>query len=130
MASSTESQVKPDHNTVLINNASSKFGQNTVIGKVRELLIELDGFSFLPLQVRNFKRFSWWEWIFLVLGIVAFSTTLGLTIERFVYFHKIFNNSMNDSDAYDGLPACEEWTCLSDVTFAILLIINLGLLLD
>ena len=49
MASSTESQVKPDHNTVLINNASSKFGQDTVIGKVRKLLIELDGFSFLPL---------------------------------------------------------------------------------
>ena len=50
MLSSNESEGRPDYNAVLGKNASSsKFGQNTVIGKVRKLLIELDGFSFLPL---------------------------------------------------------------------------------
>ena len=50
MLSSNESEGRPDYNAVLGKNASSsKFGQNTVIGKVRKLLIELDSFSFLPL---------------------------------------------------------------------------------
>ena len=46
MLSSTESQ---DCNTVLINQASSKFGQNTVVGKVCKIIIKRDGFSCLSL---------------------------------------------------------------------------------
>ena len=50
MLSSTESEVKPNNKTVLINKASSsKFGQNTVVGKVCKFLIEFDGFSCLSL---------------------------------------------------------------------------------
>ena len=50
MLSSNESDVKPDYNAALGNNASSsKFGQNIVVGKVRKFLIELDGFSCLSL---------------------------------------------------------------------------------
>ena len=50
MLSSNESDVRTDYNAVLGNNASSsKFGQNTVFGKVNKLSIKLDGFSCLSL---------------------------------------------------------------------------------
>ena len=49
MLSFTESQLKLDSNTALVNQASSKFGQNTVVGKVCKIIIKLDGFSCLSL---------------------------------------------------------------------------------
>ena len=88
---------------------------------------------FLLLQVRNFRRFSWLEWVFIIVGLFAFIVTLGFTVERFFHFEKQFNISEklyqciclpNDSD--NCIKPCHHWTCLSDFTFAIILFVNLS----
>ena len=81
-------------------------------------------------QVRNYKRFTWIEWSFLILSLIAFLGTLGITIERFVYFYEHYNTTENstEDDVYltpSDLKDCEEWTCTSDFTFTILLIANI-----
>lgn len=60
-----------------------------------------------------------------MLGVV------GVTIERFVYFEKQFinlsievENEINRT-AYTLAP-CNSWLCEADVTFAVVLLINLG----
>ena len=83
--------------------------------------------------MRNFKRFTWVEWVFIAVGLVAFLFSVSLTIERFVYFGTNFNESgesfqaiCHPSDPTNCIDACTHWRCLSDVTFAIALLVNLG----
>ena len=45
-----------------------------------------------------------------------------MTFERLVYFSK---SSIDDSSQH-GLDSCDSWTCNSDSTFTIVLIMNLG----
>ena len=91
----------------------------------------------LLLQVRNFRRFSWLEWVFIIVGLFAFFVTLGFTVERFFHFEKQFNISEKsyqciclpkNSDNCDDncIKPCHHWTCLSDFTFAIILFVNLS----
>ena len=47
-----------------------------------------------------------------------------MTFERLVYFSK-HNSSINDSSQH-GLDSCDSWTCTSDYTFTLVLIMNLG----
>uniref|UniRef100_A0A1X7TLK7 DUF7789 domain-containing protein n=1 Tax=Amphimedon queenslandica TaxID=400682 RepID=A0A1X7TLK7_AMPQE len=85
-------------------------------------------------NVRNFKRFTWVEWVFIFIGLLAFLFSLGITIERFVHFEKNFNES---AEAYQTIchpynsttnciEECQDWTCISDFSFAVILIINLS----
>ena len=83
--------------------------------------------------MRNFKRFTWVEWVFIAVGLVAFLFSVSLTIERFVHFGTNFNGSSESFQAIchpqdsttNCIDACTNWSCLSDVTFAIALLVNL-----
>ena len=75
------------------------------------------------MQIRNCKRFTV-EWIFLGLSLFAFLGTLGITIERLVAFSLNVSNKSEPNN--DDLPDCEGWTCLADVTFTVVLIVNLS----
>ena len=54
--------------------------------------------------------------------------TLALSIERLVTFHNDFNGNISASEALSEhkLDECKSWTCISDFTFAILLMVNAG----
>ena len=72
------------------------------------------------------KRFGWAEWVFIALSSIAFLGTLGLTIERLVSFYTNYTapNSSDNSSCQNF--TCDDWLCRSDVTFAIVLIVNLS----
>ena len=76
------------------------------------------------------KRFGWAEWVFIALSSIAFLGTLGLTIERLVSFYSDYTapNSSANSSANSTCQnfTCDDWLCRSDVTYAIVLIVNLG----
>lgn len=72
------------------------------------------------------------EWVFIFVGLIAFLFSLGITIERFIHFEKNFNES---AEAYQTIchplktnciEECQDWTCISDFSFAVILIINLS----
>ena len=82
----------------------------------------------------NFKRFTRVEWIFIVIGLLAFICSVALTIECFVRFGTQFNGSSESFQAIchpqnsttNCIDACTHWRCLSDVTFAIAFLVNLS----
>ena len=83
--------------------------------------------------MRNFKRFTWVEWVFIAVGLVALLCSVSLTIERFVHFATNFDGSSESfqeichpqNSTTNCIDACTHWRCLSDVTFAIALLVNL-----
>ena len=60
-------------------------------------------------------------------------SVIGVTIERFVYFEHQFTNlsqftnmsESNETPLYIAAP-CNSWLCEADVTFAAVLLVNLG----
>lgn len=77
----------------------------------------------LSLQFRNPRRFSPIEWVFLVVSSLSMLGVLVLNIERFVSFERDFYN-LTTVDVSEGFH-CSTWYCTSDVTFSLLLLINL-----
>ena len=78
-------------------------------------------------QIRDWKQFTI-EWIFLGLSLFAFLGTLGITIERLVSFASVICNESDSSNncSEGNLAECTEWTCNPDVTFTVVLIINIS----
>ena len=72
-----------------------------------------------------------------MIGVISLMMSLGFTIERFVHFHKQFNVSESSYqkiciDIHNStkcIDPCHHWTCLSDFTIALILIVNLSKLL-
>lgn len=68
-----------------------------------------------------------------MIGVISFMTSLGFTIERLVDFSEHFNasektyrNFCNPDNSMSCIDPCHHWTCLSDFTFALILIVNLS----
>ncbi|XP_019858916.1 PREDICTED: uncharacterized protein LOC109587121 [Amphimedon queenslandica] len=84
-------------------------------------------------NVRNIRSFKRVEWAFIVIGVISFVTSLSFTIEKLVYFSWNFNASektfehfcLPDDNSKNCIDPCHHWTCLSDFTFALILIVNL-----
>uniref|UniRef100_A0A1X7VAW6 DUF7789 domain-containing protein n=2 Tax=Amphimedon queenslandica TaxID=400682 RepID=A0A1X7VAW6_AMPQE len=83
-------------------------------------------------NVRNIRSFKRAEWAFIVIGVISFMTSLGFTIERLVHFSKNFSSSEKvfehfclPNNSINCIDHCHHWTCLSDFTFALILIVNL-----
>ena len=98
------------------------------------------------------KRLGWIEWVFLIIASFTMLGLLGMSIERFVSIHNSFKNftPASGSGSGDGngsvfgidghygvgldegvganssITDCDEWTCLNDFLFALLLLLNLG----
>ena len=61
---------------------------------------------------------------------------IGLSIERFVHFATVFqdirfnatNACVDSSDYFESVvfAPCNKWVCMSDFTFAVALLVNLG----
>ena len=84
------------------------------------------------MQVRNPKRFYWFEWVFLVVATLSMLAVIGISIQRFVYFSDTveyirFPNTSNQTSngSLDDAP-CDSWVCTSDFIFAVALLVNLG----
>lgn len=76
-------------------------------------------------KVRNVKRFTWVEWVFVVVVTLSLLVVLALTIERFVFFESTFVNITIDTTNGTELSDCNQWTCTNDVVFAVVVLINL-----
>ena len=78
-------------------------------------------------QVRNWKRFSWLEWTFIVVATISVLGALTMSIERFVFFESSFKNITNaTNNASSSVYRCNKWTCTNDFIFAVVLVLNLG----
>ena len=77
-----------------------------------------------PPQVRNWKRFSWLEWLFVVIAALTILIILGMSIERFVTFEQDFENISMASGS--GFYLCNKWTCTNDFIFTVVLVLNIG----
>ena len=58
-------------------------------------------------------------------------SVISVTIERFVYFEHQFTNLSIENDSNETLTLyiaapCNSWLCEADVTFAAVLLVNLG----
>jgi len=98
----------PDYNAIFGEKKKDKFSQQTVLG-----------------EVRNVKRFTWVEWVFVVVVTLSLLVVLALTIERFVFFESTFVNITIDTTNGTELSDCNQWTCTNDVVFAVVVLINL-----
>lgn len=76
-------------------------------------------------KVRNVKRFTWVEWVFVVVVTLSLLVVLALTIERFVFFESTFVNITIDTTNGTELSDCNQWTCTNDFIFAVVVLINL-----
>jgi hypothetical protein len=86
---------------------SPKFTQKTVFG-----------------EVRNWKRFSWLEWLFVAVALISTLGILGVSIQRLVAFKHDFENItlvVNESRTY----TCNNWTCTNDFIFTVVLVLNI-----
>ncbi len=91
------------------------------------------------------------EWLFIVIATLTLLGLLGTSIERLISVKNSFNNFTDFSGDGDIVPSaigpirgeegeyykmsesnrtrisdCDEWTCLNDFIFSVLLLVNLG----
>lgn len=79
-------------------------------------------------QVRNWKRFSWLEWTFVVVATFSILGILGESIARFIIVEDLFKN-ISHYDNKTQPYICNEWICTNDFIFTVVLVLNIGKLL-
>ncbi|CAI8017670.1 hypothetical protein GBAR_LOCUS10695 [Geodia barretti] len=82
-------------------------------------------------DVRNWRRFAWFEWVFVAVASLTILTILGVSIQRFVYFQQHFTNisvlNSSDSDKHSYYHYyCSNWTCTNDFIFTVVLVLNIA----
>ena len=121
---------RPDYNAVFgVSGREKTVSTSTIFGRINHVSIALPTrimllhLPSLPhAQISDCRRFLV-EWIFLGLSLLAFLGSLGISIERLVHFSQNFTEASSENES--GLRACEQWTCSSDYTFTVVLIINI-----
>ncbi len=88
--------------------------------------------------MRNCRRLGWVEWLFVVLATISMAGTLAMSVERFIYMQRTFSNiTPEDSSLFwdfedegdnvtNAGDICEQWVCLNDFIFAVIVLVNLG----
>jgi len=70
-----------------------------------------------------------------VVATISMAGTLGMSIERFSYLRRTFDNMTPDESFFSGWAEdddgggkgyCDSWVCLNDFIFAAIILVNLG----
>ena len=123
---------RPDYNAVFgVSGREKTVSTSTIFGRINHvsialpthiMLLDLPSLPHTHTQISDCRRFLV-EWIFLGFSLLAFLGSLGISIERLVHFSLNFTAASSENES--GLRDCEQWTCSSDYTFTVVLIINI-----